>query len=221
MSEAKTLDINSDNDIRKYIVKARILGLHIIELNTHCEHKIYVISKTKTHHILLIPSDVEAVFRVHVGGKTYEKLSNLKGFIEVYGGWGLTTLELLFHTSSANKIDISNLQISEVLDMSFMFSYSDTTEVNMSNLNISSVAFMNSMFHNSCIETLDMHGLDFRNVTSTVDMFSYSALEHLNMDGVHLPNNADTKYMFDYCNIKQLIAQDRLIIKSYNNRLKR
>lgn len=220
MSVLDTFNINSDDDIKKYIYKAKILGLPVFELNTECEHKIYLVSKTKTNHIILIPSDVEAVYRMHSGGDTYNILANLKGTITVYGGWGLTTLELLFHTSSANKIDISNIQIPNVDSMSHLFSYSDATEIIIKGLDTSSVAFIDSMFYNSCIERVDMSDLNFTNVEYAADMFTYSALQELNMNNVHLANNAKTTRMFDYCNFK-LIAQDRLILKAYKDRLLR
>lgn len=213
------LNIQSDNDIRKYLLKAKLLGLHIQELNTYCEHKIYIISKTKSHHIMLIPSNVTHVYCETTSciPNTYEYLANLKGIIQAAGGWGLVTTELLFHNSSANTIDLSEANLSNVVDASLMFSYSDSEIIRLPKETMNTLYCTTSMFANSCVNNLDLSHMNFSNVTDMRDMFYGTTIKLLDMTGVIITSNANTKDMFDYCEAK-LVTQDRLILKAYSKK---
>lgn len=85
----------TDQEIKKLAVKAKILGI-LTEIPTYCNHICHLISKSKTEHILLIPSDVEVLNDYYTFTPFSKQIQNLKGTLKVIGGSGLIDIQRMF-----------------------------------------------------------------------------------------------------------------------------
>ena len=80
----------------------------------------------------------------------------------------------MFALSQSKKIDLSNLDTSNVISMTGMFGYSQSPLLDLSNLDTSKVTDMTGMFYNSKATSIDVSNFNTSNVTDMMGMFSYS-----------------------------------------------
>lgn len=106
------------------------------------------------------------------------------------------------------SLDLSDLDVSNVKDMSGMFSgQSDLTSLDLSNWNVSNVSYMNGMFQSdSSLKSLNVSGWDVSKVTTFGSMF----LGDRNIDSLDLSTwkmnpTANSDILFANANIKQLV----------------
>ncbi|EAG4503500.1 BspA family leucine-rich repeat surface protein [Listeria monocytogenes] len=82
----------------------------------------------------------------------------------------------LFQYSKITRLDLSNLDTSNVTDMSYMFDGSDSTSIDVSNFDTSSVTNMYCMFRFCDVATsIDVSNFNTSNVTNMGSMFSYAS----------------------------------------------
>ena len=115
----------------------------------------------------------------------------------------LTDMNSMFYgCSKLTKLDLSNLDTSNVTDMGSMFSNcSKLTSLDVSNFDTSNVIYMSSMFNNcSELTSLDVSNFDTSNVTNMSSMFSNCPkLTSLDVSNFDTSNVTDMSNMFKYC----------------------
>ena len=111
------------------------------------------------------------------------------------------------------RCDLSRLDTSNVVDMSWMFAGCDSlTELDLSGFSTSKVADMSSMFE-GCerLERLDISGFDVRGVHGMSGMFAgCAALEELDISGFDAPRAENLSRMFEGCGRLRRIDAARL-----------
>lgn len=127
---------------------------------------------------------------------------SLKGDFVCGNSENITSLEGAFQESLFTSIDLSQLDTSNVTNMSCLFAESSfLTNVNLNNLDTSNVTNMASMFMD-CIKlnNLDVSSFDTSNVVNMNNMFSYClSLTTLNVSSFNTANVQDMSYIFGYC----------------------
>ena len=110
--------------------------------------------------------------------------------------------EMFSHCSGLTSLEVSNLDTSKVTDMSRMFSHcSGLTSLDVSQLDTSNVTAMTGMFRLcSGLTSLDVSQLDTSNVTSMGEMFnSCSGLTSLDVSNLDTSNVTSMYQMFRSC----------------------
>lgn len=145
------------------------------------------------------------------------------GYIEtvevVDEGIAPATTSLWFSGLEAlERCDLSRLDTSNVVDMSWMFAGCDSlTELDLSGLSTSKAADMSSMF-DGCerLARLDISGFDVRAVHSMSRMFAgCSSLEELDISGFDAPKVENLSRMFEGCERLRRIDATRLGASPY------
>lgn len=140
------------------------------------------------------------------------------GYIEtvevVDDGIAPVTTSLWFSGFEAlERCDLSRLDTSNVVDMSWMFAGCDClTELDLSGLSTSKAADMSSMFE-GCerLARLDISGFDVRGVHGMSGMFAgCSSLEELDISGFDAPHVENLSRMFEGCEKLRRIDAARL-----------
>ncbi|WP_143473876.1 BspA family leucine-rich repeat surface protein, partial [Listeria monocytogenes] len=98
------------------------------------------------------------------------------------------SLGSLFWNSVATSLDLSNLDTSNVTDMSGMFSHCAATSLDVSNFDTSNVTDMEAMFYDCAATSLDLSNFDTSNVTEMRTMFCYSAVTSLDLSNFDTSN---------------------------------
>ncbi|EHC6329175.1 BspA family leucine-rich repeat surface protein [Listeria monocytogenes] len=98
------------------------------------------------------------------------------------------SLGSLFWNSVATSLDLSNLDTSNVTDMSVMFSHCAATSLDLSNFDTSNVTDMEAMFYGCAATSLDVSNFDTSNVTEMRTMFCYSAVTSLDLSNFDISN---------------------------------
>ncbi|EOG9807280.1 InlB B-repeat-containing protein [Listeria monocytogenes] len=98
------------------------------------------------------------------------------------------SLGSLFWNSVATSLDLSNLDTSNVTDMSGMFSHCAATSLDVSNFDTSNVTEMEAMFYDCAATSLDLSNFDTSNVTEMRTMFCYSAVTSLDLSNFDTSN---------------------------------
>ena len=115
-----------------------------------------------------------------------------------------TDYSYLFHNYNGTTLDVSNLDTSNVTNMSYMFYGCESlTQLDVSNWNTSKVTSMQSMFQNcKSLTTLDVSNFDTSNVTTMSNMFSYcNNLTQLDVSNWNTSNVTNMSYMFNGCTL--------------------
>ncbi|EKZ4334397.1 BspA family leucine-rich repeat surface protein [Listeria monocytogenes] len=99
----------------------------------------------------------------------------------------------LYYMTSLNA---SNLDTSQVTDMSNMFEFNATTSLDVSNFDTSKVTNMYGMFCGNAATSLDVSNFDTSNVTNMSNMFDASAATSLDVSNFDTSNVTDMSAMF-------------------------
>ena len=113
-----------------------------------------------------------------------------------------TTQKAFYDCKSLRSIDLSGLDTSSVIDMSFMFyGCSKLSSLDLSSFDTSKVTSMGSMFYGcSKLASLDLSSLDTSSVTSMSSMFSgCSSLKSLDLSSLDTSSVTDMSSMFRGC----------------------
>ena len=101
------------------------------------------------------------------------------------------------------EIDLSNFDVSEVIDMSFMFhSCSTLKKINFGNINTSSLKNMESLFQScSSLTSVDISNIDTSKVTTILRMFEFCKnLETINFGNINTSSVENMRSVFNSCN---------------------
>ncbi|EHD1395481.1 BspA family leucine-rich repeat surface protein [Listeria monocytogenes] len=102
----------------------------------------------------------------------------------------------LFYSSTVKNLDLSNLDTSQVTDMSYMFSFSDATSLDVSGFDTSNVTNMGEMFQDSPATSIDVSGFDTSQVTDMNRMFANSDATSIDVSSFNTSNVTDMSDMF-------------------------
>lgn len=136
-----------------------------------------------------LDSDGNGKYEVYIGGEN-----------KVYANRNSSSLFRSFE--NVKTIDLSNLDTSEVRDMSFMFGYCNSlSSLNIINFDTSEVRNMFFMFYNcSSLTSLDLSSFNTSKVTNMKGMFSVCKnLVSLNISSFNTSKVNDMSYMFVDC----------------------
>ena len=140
--------------------------------------------------------------------KLKEMFKGCSGLTEIKGLSNLNTSEVVdmskmfYLCSSLKTLDLSNFDTSLVTDMSDMFSYCSVLEkLNLSNFNTSLVTDMSHMFENSRkLSSLDLSNFDTSSLKDMNSMFSgCSSLEEINISYFNTTSLTNMSKMFYDC----------------------
>lgn len=111
--------------------------------------------------------------------------------------------------SGLSKIDVSNFDTSNVVNMSYMFDACRAEELDVKEFNTSNVVNMSNMFSRCNVRKLNLQGFDTSNVTDMSGMFrSMSFLQELNLSSFNTENVVNMKNMFSGSNLIALDLTD-------------
>lgn len=195
----------TDQEMISQVHKAKMLGLNVVEIEITHTSKVYIISKSKTEHILLVPSNVYWL-NGESGLTTTEHLTELRGEIKLIGGENLTDISRLFLCQRFNKIDLSKLNTSKVKTMEKTFNYCTTVVLDLSTLDTKSVNNMSKMFEKFKGDRIIFGDIDTSNVKYMRRMFSDCELRcnELNLSNFNTLNVVDMYAMFMNCKVKNI-----------------
>ncbi len=109
---------------------------------------------------------------------------------------------LFYRCPNLETADLTNLDTSEVTDMSFMFYYCESLKsVNVSTLSTARVKTMEYMFYRCAnLEEIDINNWDTSSVENMGSMFSYcTAVKRIGIDKIETPVLTNMEYMFEDC----------------------
>ena len=201
------------DELRKLLLKSKMLGLPIIECNTACKHKIYIVSKSQYKHLVIIPDDVKVIAitaDIRYGVQLDESntctefaraLTQLHGTIKVIGGAGLISTSQMFNYiiegGRLDVLDLSDLNTSNVKDMSGMFSNINVHKLILGDMNTSKVETMQDMFGVATIDEVDLSKLQTDNVKNLSLMFrAFDTREDLVLSNFNTSSVIDFEGMF-------------------------
>lgn len=166
-----TKRVVNDSVAKKLTNKATILGLENKEIRVVDNKIVHYIKQSEDSHIIYIPTNVNKLYDTDTAFKNEFKnlMKTLSGTVKFIGGEGLTDVSNMFGAIKTNAtIDLTELNLSKVKDMSLMFCYSKLNKVIFGEVNLAHVETMYSMFKCATIREIDMSRvratrvLDFR-----------------------------------------------------------
>ncbi|ELX6564503.1 BspA family leucine-rich repeat surface protein [Listeria monocytogenes] len=104
----------------------------------------------------------------------------------------VTNMSNMFAGSTATSLDVSNFDTSNVTDMSNMFAGSAATSLDVSNFDTSNVTDMSIMFEGSAATSLDVSNFDTSNVTNMARMFCRTVVTSLDLSSFDTSNTSMT-----------------------------
>lgn len=119
---------------------------------------------------------------------------------------------MLFNCPKLTSLDISGFDTSQVTDMSWMFEATGLTSLDLSGFDTSNVTNMEGMFaDNSSLATIDMTGWNTSRVTNMGSMFGSRGLTSLDLSSFDTSNVTTMRYMFSAPNLTVLTVGDGFI----------
>ncbi|EMY4661460.1 BspA family leucine-rich repeat surface protein [Listeria monocytogenes] len=109
----------------------------------------------------------------------------------------VTIMQSMFRESAATSIDLSNFDTSNATNMSSMFERSSVTSIDLSNFNTSNVMFMLHMFYRSAATSIDVSNFDTSNVTNMDAMFAENVATSIDVSNFDTSQVTNMSFMFD------------------------
>lgn len=130
------------------------------------------------------------------------------------------TIELIngtrFKSTNYTSINLSNVDTSQIIDMSGMFAYCRKLKsLDLSNINTSNVNDMSSMFYEcESLVSIDMNNVDTGNVMSMTDMFfGCKNIKRVDLSNMKHDKLYSTIRMFGGCKNLKYLAMPKLTIE--------
>ncbi|EKZ3830372.1 BspA family leucine-rich repeat surface protein [Listeria monocytogenes] len=109
----------------------------------------------------------------------------------------VTIMQSMFRESAATSIDLSNFDTSNATNMTAMFERSSVTSIDLSNFNTSNVMSMLHMFYRSAATSIDVSNFDTSNVTSMDAMFAENVATSIDVSNFDTSQVTNMSFMFD------------------------
>ena len=197
----KLIKYYSDREIDAALIKAKMLGLPIKIIHMP-EGRGYIVSKSETDHLIFIPSDIHSVNSTYK--LFYNSLNGLRGNLKIIGGSGLTSTELMFKYCRVDKLDLTQFDTSNVVDMTTMFCSCHARDIDFSNFNTSKVKCMELMFDRCDTKRLDLSSFDTSNVETMRQMFYHCEAEEVDLKSFDTSKVINMSSMFKYAKIPNI-----------------
>ena len=114
----------------------------------------------------------------------------------------ITDMSSLFDGTNFNG-DISQWDVSNVKNMSYMFAVCRQFNKDLSNWDVSNVTLMPYMFYKCESFDQDISNWDVSNVTNMACMFAHCASFNQDISSWDVSKVTDTKYIFSYCLLEE------------------
>ena len=106
----------------------------------------------------------------------------------------------MFYFANLFNGDISEWDVSNVIDMSGMFSYTDSFNEDISNWDVSSVTNMHAMFYSADVFNLDISGWDISSVTNMSSIFGNTwNLSEENKCAIQESFSSNSNWPYNWC----------------------
>ncbi|EKZ4334417.1 BspA family leucine-rich repeat surface protein [Listeria monocytogenes] len=109
----------------------------------------------------------------------------------------VTMMQSMFRESAMTSLDLSNFDTSNVTSMMSMFERSSVTSLDLSNFNTSNVMSMVHMFYRSAATSIDVSNFDTSNVTNMEAMFAENVATSLDVSNFDTSQVTNMSFMFD------------------------
>ncbi|WP_143473885.1 BspA family leucine-rich repeat surface protein, partial [Listeria monocytogenes] len=109
----------------------------------------------------------------------------------------VTIMQSMFREGATTSIDLSNFDTSNVTNMTSMFERSSVTSLDLSNFNTSNVMSMVHMFYRSAATSIDVSNFDTSNVTSMDAMFAENVATSIDVSNFDTSQVTNMSFMFD------------------------
>lgn len=121
------------------------------------------------------------------------------------GGKPLISTKSMYSFAEASLIDISDLNTSQVIDMTGMFEYETAKNIKgLDNLNTKNVKNMSGMFFGTAAITLDLKNFNTVNVINMSSMFEGSEATTINVSSFNTSNVLNMNSMFKNTSVETL-----------------
>lgn len=177
-SKSMTAPSKQNNNTESLLSRVAATGYTINTFDTDCGHKCYIASSPdNTKHVFIIPDDVKRIYRTDAGefyfrgNSLYSYMSNIKGTLKVVGGKNLISARNLFKECSAQSIDFSSFDTSNVTDMRRMFRFCEAQSLDLRSFDTSNVTDMSEMFYECKVQSLNLASFNASSVKYMECMF--------------------------------------------------
>lgn len=160
-----------DETLKKFVMRASVLGAKVKELTTACNHKIYLISKSIDNHFIVIPSNVEQLNGNNHNTPITLEIKKLSGLVKVMGGAGLKEAVRMFSSCEFNSIDLSEMITDNLEDVRFMFEYAKVDRLILFDT-IPKVKDLRFMFHSFKTDVLNFKHIRVDKDAQISEMFN-------------------------------------------------
>ncbi|EAF9641424.1 BspA family leucine-rich repeat surface protein [Listeria monocytogenes] len=109
----------------------------------------------------------------------------------------VTIMQSMFREGATTSLDLSNFDTSNVTNMTSMFERSSVTSLDLSNFNTSNVMSMLHMFYRSAAKSIDVSSFDTSNVTSMEAMFAENVATSIDVSNFDTSQVTNMSFMFD------------------------
>ena len=116
----------------------------------------------------------------------------------------VTDMSHMFHNCKTQHLDLSSFNTQNVTDMSWMFSECQAQNLELHSFNTQNVTNMASMFYNCQAQQIDLSNFNTQNVTNMSSMFFDCQAQQLDLSSFNTQNITSISYMFYNCQAQQL-----------------
>lgn len=231
LDNTKNTKVEPEEKLTKLINKITLLGGEVKEIETPCNHLVYLLKLNKSN-ILYIPENVTHPLNATRKSKLREELLILRGDLRVVGGKNIVYMNRMFEHCILDTLDLRELHFdnvemmqemfkasvikqiifgekqkqSKVIDMTQMF-YMFRGNVDRINIDTSNVKYMTSMFEMCEINELNLNNFDISNLLDIRSIFFNSTINKLNIEKLEFSKRVrcmNFEYMSRYSKIKEL-----------------
>jgi len=168
----------------------------VINIKTNDFKTAYLANLGNNKSLLWIPDDVQKF--------CFNDLVDIKidSDLKVVGGKGLTTINNLFHTLCFNTLDLSELDVTNVLDFGQLFRYSTIKNVKLGIFNSVNAVSMANMFEGAKIGNIDLRSLKTGNVRIMDYMFANATIGNGNFTVENFDTSKVESMMYMFINFE-------------------
>lgn len=186
------------SNVEQIMGMAKVTGKNIETYEVHNGKCFYVIEMTANSHIVVVPDDVEYFMdkdaKSDFNAVAFSPLRSYYGKIKAIGGNGLRSTESMFEESRASEIDISELNMSNVVDMSFMFGnmHENISKLDLGDIDTSNVEIFHCAFSSIKAKELDLSRMQFKNAVNISGLFQSARINQLKIGKLAEAQNVRT-----------------------------
>lgn len=205
------IDTSMDDEIDKFLNKAKIMGLEIVDLHADRKDeidydernvgKVYLVRKSHRDFVLLIKSSMAVLDAFFLFGDVF---TNNTVNLKIIGGYGILNAYTSFNSVVLNSLDLSDFDSSNIVNMSEMFFLCNISHMDLSSFNTSSAVDMSSMFYGCNTDKLDISNFDTTKVQDISNMFSGCNVNEYNLGNLDLHNCTKALCVFTSCTATEL-----------------